>query len=104
MRLFALFAIVIAAMTFAAQNALVVTINLFLWRFDSPLSLVITACFAAGTLVRLLAALPLLYQLYRIRSHERLLKAQLADLEAQETRNTRTRHTHQHGSQAPLAH
>lgn len=103
MRLFAVFAIVIAAMTFAVQNAPAVTVNLFLWRFDAPLALVIMACFVAGALVSLLASLPQLYRLHRMRSHERLLTAQLADLEAQETRNARTRHPHG-GSQAPLAH
>lgn len=103
MRLFAVFAIVIAAMTFAVQNAPAVTINFFFWRFDAPLALITTACFAAGALVPLLASMPHLYRLYRIRSHERLLTAQLADLEAQETRNAPTRHPHG-GSQAPLAH
>jgi uncharacterized integral membrane protein len=103
MRLFAVFAIVIAAMTFAVQNAPTVTINLFFWRFDAPLALVITACFAAGVLVSLLASVPHLYRLYRMRAHERLLTAQVADLEAEETRHARTRHPHG-GSQAPLAH
>jgi uncharacterized integral membrane protein len=103
MRLFAVFAIVIAAMTFAVQNAPAVTINLFLWRFDAPLALVIMACFAAGALVSLLASIPQVYRLYRMRSHEQLLTAQLADLEAKETQNARTRHQHG-GSPAPLAH
>ncbi len=103
MRLFTIFAIVIAAMTFAVQNAPGVTINWFFWRFDAPLALVIAACFAAGTLVPLLALAPRLYRLYRMRTYERLLAAQVADLEAEETRHARTRHQHG-GSQAPLAH
>lgn len=103
MRLFAVFAIVIAATTFAVQNAPAVTVNLFPWRFDAPLALVITACFAAGALVSLLASVPHLYRLYRMRAHERLLRAQAADMETEETRHARTRHQHG-GSQAPLAH
>jgi uncharacterized integral membrane protein len=103
MRLFTVFAIVIAAMTFAVQNAPDVTINWFFWRFDAPLALVIAACFAAGTLVSLLALAPHLYRLYRMRAYERLLTAQVADLEAEEPRHARTRHQHG-GSQAPLAH
>lgn len=103
MRLFAVFAIVIAAITFAVQNAPAVTINLFLWRFDASLALIITACFAAGALMSLIASIPHLYQLYRMRSHERLLMSQLEDLEAQEGRNVAMRNE-SHASATPLTH
>ncbi len=103
MRFFVVFVILIAAMTFAVQNSPAVTINLFVWRFDAPLGLVITACFAAGALISLLAALPQLYRLSHTRSHERLLTAQLADLETKESRSDRTSQQ-SGGSQAPLVH
>lgn len=104
MRFFLIFAIVIAAMTFAVQNAPTVTINLFIWRFDASLALVVASCFAAGVLATLLAALPQLYQLHRMRSHERSLIAQLADLEAQEMKRTGAGHDFDGRSHAPAAH
>lgn len=84
MRFFLIFSIVIAAMTFAVQNAPAVSINLFFWRFDTSLAYAVAACFTAGAFATLLAVLPQLYRLHRMRAHERLLMAQLADLETPE--------------------
>lgn len=69
----------VVAVVFAAQNADVVTLRAFVWRFEASLAVIIVLCFAAGVLVSLIALLP---RVYRGRSHERRLNAKIADLEA----------------------
>jgi uncharacterized integral membrane protein len=82
MRLFLLFfllLVMLVAVIFAAQNATAVTIDLFIWRIDASLAVVIASCFAIGVIAGFLFALP---TIYRMRSHKRRLQAQLADLGA----------------------
>jgi lipopolysaccharide assembly protein A len=79
MRLILLLVVMIGAVIFAAQNATTVTIDLFMWRIDASLAVVIACCFAIGVIAGVLFAVP---TLYRMRSHKRRLQAQLADLGA----------------------
>jgi len=76
-RLLVLLVVVIAAVIFAVQNAAVVTINLFFWHINSSLAVVIALCFAIGGIAGVLFVMP---RLYRMRSNQRQLRAQLADL------------------------
>lgn len=76
MRLIFLLIVMLVAVIFAAQNATPVTIDLFLWRIDSSLAVVIATCFAIGIIAGILFAVP---SLYRMRSHRRRLQAQLAE-------------------------
>lgn len=76
MRLIFVLIVVLVAVIFAAQNATPVTIDLFLWRIDSSLAVVIASCFAIGIIAGILFAVP---SLYRMRSHRRRLQAQLAE-------------------------
>lgn len=76
MRLILVLIVVLVAVVFAAQNATPVTIDLFFWRIDSSLAVVIASCFAIGIIAGILFAVP---SLYRMRSHRRRLQAQLAE-------------------------
>ncbi len=71
--------IVVAAVILAVQNASGVTLELFFWQMEAPLAVLIALSFAAGAFVSWLISM---LRLRRMRSHERLLMAQLADLEA----------------------
>ena len=68
----------VIAVIFAAQNADVVILKVFAWRFEASLAVIIVLCFAVGVLVSLIALLP---RVYKGRSHERRLNAKIADLE-----------------------
>ena len=50
--------IVVIAAIFALQNAQVVQVGIFLWRFEGPLVLILLITFAAGILAGWLAAIP----------------------------------------------
>lgn len=60
MRLFVISALVIAflAILFALQNNSLVTINLFIWRYQQSLAIVLLATLAIGVLVGLLVSVP----------------------------------------------
>jgi GGDEF domain-containing protein len=60
MRLFVISALVIAflAILFALQNNSLVTINLFIWRYQQSLAVVLLATLAIGVLVGLLVSVP----------------------------------------------
>ena len=79
MRLILLLLVMVLAVIFSAQNATAVTIDLFVWRIDVSLAVVIALCFAIGVIAGILFAVP---ALYRMRTHRRRLQAQLADLGA----------------------
>jgi putative membrane protein len=81
MRLILLLLVMLAAVTFAAQNAGPVTIDVFAWRIDASLAIVIASCFAMGVVAGILFAAP---TLYRMRAQRRRLQAQLADLGAED--------------------
>lgn len=81
MRLILLLLVMLGAVIFAAQNASPVTIDLFAWRIDASLAIVIASCFAIGVVAGILFAAP---TLYRMRAHRRRLQAQLADLGAED--------------------
>jgi uncharacterized integral membrane protein len=75
----AVLVLILAAVGLAAQNATAVTITVLTWRFEASLALVIAMCVAIGFIAGVLLLLP---RLYRMRSRERQLRAQLADLGA----------------------
>jgi lipopolysaccharide assembly protein A len=81
MRLFFLLLVMLVAVIFAAQNAKPVSIDIFIWRIDASLAVVIASCFAIGVIAGVLFAVP---TLYRMRSHKRRLQTQLADLGAED--------------------
>ena len=70
---------VVAAVILAVQNASGVTVELFFWQMEAPLAVLIALSFAAGAFVSWLISM---LRLRRMRSRERLLMAQLADVEA----------------------
>jgi lipopolysaccharide assembly protein A len=77
MRIVLVLLLLLAAVIFAAQNATVVTITVLAWRLDASLAIVVAIALAVGAIGGLLAGVP---RLYRMRAHEKRLRAQLADL------------------------
>lgn len=81
MRTIFLLMALLAAVVLAVQNAAVVTVELFVWRIEASLAVVIAACFAIGVAAGVLLVMP---KLYRARADRRRLRAQLQDLGAEE--------------------
>ena len=69
--------LLLAAVVFAAQNAVVVTINVLAWQLNASLAIVVAIAVAVGAIGGILASVP---RLYRMRAHEKRLRARLADL------------------------
>jgi uncharacterized integral membrane protein len=77
MRIALVLLLLFAAVIFAAQNATTVTITVLAWRLNASLAIVVAIAFAVGAFGGVLASVP---RLYRMRIHEKRLRAQLADL------------------------
>ena len=60
MIIFVILALVFAiiAVIFALQNAVVITVTFFFWKFDSTLALVLLVTLLAGVVISLLVSLP----------------------------------------------
>jgi lipopolysaccharide assembly protein A len=69
--------LLLAAVVFAAQNAVVVTINVLAWQLNASLAIVVAIAVAVGAIGGILASVP---RWYRMRAHEKQLRARLADL------------------------
>lgn len=81
MRIVLALLLLFAAVILAVQNATAVTISFWFWRVDAPLAIIVALSFALGAVGGILLSAP---RLYRMRSHERQLRAQLADLDRDE--------------------
>ena len=77
-RLGLLLAVVVLAVVFAAQNADVVNLSLFVWNLNASLAVIIVLCFAVGALAAALALMP---GIYRSRAEQRKTNRRLAELE-----------------------
>ena len=77
MRIGLVLLLLFVAVIFAAQNAGAVTIKVLAWRFDASLAIVVAIAVAVGAIGGLLAGLP---HFWRLRAHEKRLRAQLTDL------------------------
>jgi putative membrane protein len=73
-----LLTLMLAAVTFAVQNADRVAVDVLFWRLDASLAIVIALCLTAGVLVGVLLCVP---RIYRMRADHRRLRAQLAGLD-----------------------
>lgn len=82
MRTIILLTLMLAAVTFAVQNADKVTVDVLFWRLDASLAIVIALCVAAGVLLGVLIAVP---RIYRMRADQRRLRAQLAEFDGSRT-------------------
>ena len=72
----------IVAVTFALQNAALVTVTLFRWTFDGSLALVLLITFACGCFIGWLLSLPSILRRHRvITGQQRRLQALEASLE-----------------------
>ena len=78
-------AVALAAVAFALQNNVPVTVTFLLWRFDSSLAMVLLLALAAGAIIVALVSTPralrLQWLLARQRSEIAALKAANAELE-----------------------
>lgn len=83
MRIALVLLLLLTAVILAVQNAAVVTVTFVFWRVEASLAVIVALCFAIGAIGGVLAAMP---RLYRMRAHERQLRAQLATLETGTTR------------------
>ncbi|MGE0113529.1 MAG: lipopolysaccharide assembly LapA domain-containing protein [Steroidobacteraceae bacterium] len=79
MPLVVILVLLIVVTLFAVQNSVVVTVIFFLWRAEASLAVIITVCFVSGALVAALALAP---GIYRLRSQERKLRKELAEIQA----------------------
>jgi len=84
MRVLLVVLLMLAGAVFAVQNAAVVSVTVFLWRFEASLAIVIGVCVAFGTALGALVALP---SLHRKSEHETSIQAQLAELDATDALN-----------------
>lgn len=71
--------LVFAAVIFAVQNADVVTIDVLFWKLDASLAIVVALCVTAGMLLGALISVP---RIYRMRTEQRRLRAQLAEVDS----------------------
>lgn len=78
MRTIILLTLMLAAVTFAVQNADRVTVDVLFWRLDASLAIVVALCVTAGVLLGILIVVP---RIYRMRGDQRRLRAQLAELD-----------------------
>jgi lipopolysaccharide assembly protein A len=97
MRTIILLTLMLAAVTFAVQNADRVTVDVLFWRLDASLAIVIALCIAAGVLLGVLVAVP---RIYRMRADQRRLRAQLAEFDGSNTAPTKTPQTKETTAQA----
>jgi uncharacterized integral membrane protein len=79
MRIALVLLLLLTAVILAVQNAAVVTIKFLFWRGEVSLAVILALCIAIGAIGGVLAAMP---RIYRMRLHERKLRAQLASLDA----------------------
>ena len=71
--------LVFAAVIFAVQNADVVTVDVLFWKVDASLAIVVALCVTAGMLLGALISVP---RIYRMRTEQRRLRAQLAEVDS----------------------
>ena len=71
--------LVFAAVIFAVQNANVVTVDVLFWKLDASLAIVVALCITAGMLLGALISVPCIY---RMRTEQRRLRAQLAEVDS----------------------
>jgi lipopolysaccharide assembly protein A len=74
--------LVLAAVSFAVQNADVVTVDVLFWKVNASLAIVVALCVTAGALLGGLISVP---RLYRMRAEQRRLRAQLAAVDSSAT-------------------
>lgn len=77
MRMLLVLLVAVFAVVFAVQNVVVVPVSVLFWRLESSLAIIIVVCIALGALAGVLISMP---SFLRMRSRERRLRAQLADL------------------------
>jgi putative membrane protein len=82
MRTIILLTLMLAAVTFAVQNADRVTVDVLFWRLDASLAIVVALCVAAGVLLGILITAP---RIYRMRADQRRLRTQLAQFDGSTT-------------------
>jgi lipopolysaccharide assembly protein A len=78
MRTIILLTLMLAAVTFAVQNADRVTVDVLFWRLDASLAIVVALCVTAGVLLGILLTVP---RIYRMRADQRRLRTQLAQFD-----------------------
>lgn len=79
MRLLIVLVVGVVAVVFAVQNVVVVPISVLFWRVEASLAVVIAVCVVLGALLGVLVSVP---RILRMRTRERNLRTQLADLGA----------------------
>lgn len=82
MRTILILVLVLAAVLFAVQNADIVTVDVLFWKLNASLAIVVALCVTAGALLGTLICMP---RLYRMRTEQRRLRAQLAELDPSAT-------------------
>jgi uncharacterized integral membrane protein len=78
MRTVLIIGLMLVAVTFAVQNADVVTVDFLFWKLDASLAILAALCITVGVLLGVLIVVP---RIYRMRADQRRLRAQLAEFE-----------------------
>jgi uncharacterized integral membrane protein len=99
MRIVLVLLLMIAAVIFAVQNATMVSVTVLTWRFEASLAVIVVVCLALGAIGGVLISVP---RLYRMRAHEKKLRARLADLGEDELSDLHREASHPAGAQPKL--